>query len=182
MRRIEKSPAVLAAFFLMLCVAGTTITPNGWAAEPPPGLQPWRWLGFGVQRYTCVLSNGHRSWQPIGPNAVLTGMDGHLRGRHSSGPSWQALDGSRIVGSVLQSIPSPRRDAISWLALSVREHHGQGQLDKVAFVFRLDTEGGQPPSARCGSGTGAMTINVPYRAAYVFVPAADPVRPARPGG
>ena len=127
-----------------------------------------------------MLANGRYSWQLDGPDAVLTDIGGRVRGRHGFGPSWQALDGSRIVGTVLQSIPSPRPDSVPWLILSVRKHVGQGQLQGVAFVLRLDTEGGQPPLADCGPG--AKTMKVPYRAAYVFVPAAYPVRPARPGG
>lgn len=134
----------------------------------------WRWHGKGVQLYDCALSDGRYGWKPAGPDAVLTDEAGQVRGRHFAGPSWQALDGSRVIGAVVQSIPAPRADAVPWLVLAARTHAQPGILDRVAFILRLDTVGGVPVPGRCADSSVGTRAKVPYEATYVFVPAPEP--------
>lgn len=134
----------------------------------------WRWHGKGAQLYDCALSDGRYGWKPAGPDAVLTDEAGQVRGRHSAGPSWLALDGSRVTGAVVQSIPAPRADAVPWLVLAARAHAGPGILDRVAFILRLDTVGGVPLPGGCVDSRVGTRARVPYEATYVFVPAPDP--------
>lgn len=134
----------------------------------------WRWHGKGVQLYDCAVTDGHYGWRPAGPDAVLTDAAGQVRGRHFAGPSWQALDGSRVTASVVQSIPAPRADAVPWLVLATRTHAGAGVLDRVAFILRLDTVGGVPLPGGCVDSSAGVRARVPYEATYVFVPAPDP--------
>src|SRR3954466_12557477 len=49
----------------------------------------------GVQIYTC---NG--TWGSSTPDAKLFDDNGELVAKHFAGPTWQAKDGSKVVGSV----------------------------------------------------------------------------------
>lgn len=134
----------------------------------------WRWRGRGVQLYDCTAIAGRYTWKPAGPDAVLIDGAGQVRGRHFVGPSWQALDGSRVTGSVVQSIPAPEADAVPWLMLAARSHAGTGLFDRVAFILRLDTVGGVPRPSACVDSRSPTHARVAYEATYVFVPAPQP--------
>src|SRR5688500_13169021 len=54
----------------------------------------------GVQIYTC---NGS-TWSSAVPRANLYGKNGHLIITHFGGPTWQAKDGSRAVGTVVDRV------------------------------------------------------------------------------
>jgi len=68
-------------------------------------------LGQGVQIYTCGAKAGDRNqfeWVLKAPEADLVGDKGERIGRHYAGPTWEANDGSKVVGEVQQRAEAPR--------------------------------------------------------------------------
>lgn len=124
----------------------------------------------GVQIYACQAATGSGgfAWTLKAPEATLFDDRGEPWGRHSAGPSWEAPDGSRIVGEVRARMDAPVADAIPWLLLSVRSHEGTGRFTPVASIQRLDTIGGVAPAGGCDAAHHGAEVQVPYTARYVF--------------
>src|SRR4029077_18293699 len=58
-------------------------------------------LGKGVQIYQCLASTDqaeHFEWKLQGPEAQLLDRKAHVIGKHYAGPTWEAADGSKVVG------------------------------------------------------------------------------------
>ena len=122
--------------------------------------------GVGVQIYTC---NGI-TWSSAVPRADLFGDNGKLIIKHFAGPSWQAKDGSKAVGTVVDKV-TPDLTAIPWVLLSAKTTPGADgdRLVDTTFIQRLDTVGGlQPPAADCNAATAGTVVESPYTAEYVF--------------
>lgn len=121
----------------------------------------------GVQVYSCEYGPLHRlGWALKGPQATLYDASGLALIRHEAGPSWQAEDGSKIVGHVISQAPSLTPGSIPQLLLETKTVVGAGMLAEVRYVERLDTVGGSAPSGAC---TVEHQIgNSPYLARYVF--------------
>jgi len=122
----------------------------------------------GVQIYTCTVSNGAFAWTLKAPDASLHDAKGQLIGKHFAGPSWQANDGSTVVGEPLNVSPSPSPHAIPWLVLRAKSHSGSGDLAQVAYIVRTQTEGGVAPAAGCDAGHAGAEARIPYSAVYLF--------------
>jgi hypothetical protein len=123
--------------------------------------------GVGAQVYECKAgSDGKLAWSFREPIATLL-SNGKTVGRHYAGPTWEDVDGSKIVGKATGNAPGATSDDIPWLKLDVVKHQGRGGLfAKVTNVQRLDTHGG----ALSGSCDKAGDFkSVAYSATYVFV-------------
>jgi hypothetical protein len=117
------------------------------------GFQIYRWSGT--------------SWTFVAPAAVLfAGPHGKGPvGIHYAGPAWQSVSGSKVVGAV-QDRCTPDASAIPWLLLGAVSSEGPGIFDRVKFIQRLNTTGGNAPST---PGTAVDEIaRVFYTADYVF--------------
>ena len=133
---------------------------------PPADATPMgKYTARGVQIYNCVIKDGAKVWVFNGPDAMLLDANGNLAGKHYAGPTWEAPDGSKIVGKVMVSAPAPKADAIPWLLLSV-EGSGNGVLSKARFVQRVNTEGGVGPTGACDDPVG-MEARSDYKAEYI---------------
>jgi Protein of unknown function (DUF3455) len=122
--------------------------------------------GVGVQIYTC---NGS-VWSAAVPRADLFDDNGKLIIKHFAGPSWQASDGSKAVGTVVNKVIVDET-AIPWVLLSAKTTPGTDgdRLVDTSFIQRLDTVGGlQPPAADCNATTAGTVVESPYTAEYVF--------------
>jgi hypothetical protein len=76
-----------------------------------------------------------RKWTLKGGDAQLADKDGKPFGKHYSGPTWEASDGSRITGKAAANYPSLDKDAIPWLLISVASHSGgEGALTRVTSI------------------------------------------------
>jgi hypothetical protein len=128
-----------------------------------------------VQIYQCRATAGSFAWTFVAPRANLTDNRGQLIITHFGGPTWQANDGSRVVGQLVAS-RSVSPDAIPWLLLSTTDTpapDGGGLLADATFVQRLFTVGGLAPAAStCNATTTGQQVEVPYTAEYVFWKAA----------
>jgi len=135
---------------------------------PPPGLRRVSELhAEGVQRYRCIVRSGEApAWVFEAPRADLKDASGNVVGHHYAGPTWEANDGSKITGKVVEKAASPDPTAIAWLLLTTESAGASGRFDSVRAVQRIATSGGLAPAGPCPTADEAL--EVPYRAVYVF--------------
>jgi hypothetical protein len=122
--------------------------------------------GVGVQIYRC----DGVAWNFVAPRADLFADNGQLIIHHFGGPSWQAKDGSTVVGTVVKKV-TPDQTAIPWLLLSASLAPGskEGRLADTTFIQRVATVGGiAPPASECTAATAGTQVEVPYTADYYF--------------
>ena len=90
---------------------------------------------------------------------------------HFGGPTWQASDGSKVVGSRVDGV-TVDRTAIPWLLLSAASTTAGPDGDRLTsttFIQRINTIGGvEPPAAECNASTTGTTEEVAYTADYYF--------------
>lgn len=123
----------------------------------------------GVQIYTCkpkATDAAAFEWALKAPEADLFDQSGAKIGRHYAGPTWEAADGSRVVGEVMQR--SPAEGSIPWLLLKAKSTEGTGALANVKYVQRVDTVGGVAPAGGCDAGHAGVETRVDYTANYLF--------------
>jgi hypothetical protein len=120
----------------------------------------------GAQVYDCKAGEGGKlAWQFREPIATLM-EDGKTVGRHFAGPTWEHVDGSRVVGKLVAKAGGTTPKDIPWLKLDVVEARGAGALAGVTAIQRIKTQGGQIDGACDKAGA---TLAAPYAADYVFL-------------
>ena len=120
----------------------------------------------GAQVYECKAgSDGKLAWAFREPIATLL-LDGKTVGRHYTGPNWEHIDSSAVVGKAVGNAPGATPDDIPWLKLTVTSGRGTGILSGVTTVQRINTVGGKLEGACDKPGTYR---NAPYSADYVFL-------------
>jgi len=122
----------------------------------------------GDQVYICQEGVTQFAWTLKAPDAQLFDKDGKPFGKHFAGPSWEASDGSRVVGKAVANAPSPDADSIAWLLVNIVSHEGSGVLSPATTIQRINTKGGKAPASGCDSAHTGQEIRVPYSADYVF--------------
>ena len=125
----------------------------------------------GVQIYECRAAQGQYGkyeWAFVGPEADLFDVRGMKVGRHYGGPSWEANDGSKVVGSVLASATAPDAVAIPWLLLGAKSVGPAGAFSHVSTIRRVHTTGGIAPDSGCLAAAAGTRALVPYTADYYF--------------
>ena len=125
----------------------------------------------GVQIYTCQADQNdstHFAWVFKAPEADLFDAKGKKLGRHYAGPTWEASDGSKIVGEVKGRELSPDTNAIPWLLINVKQHEGNGIFSHVTSIQRLETVGVKAPMGGCDGSSPGTEVRVPYTAVYFF--------------
>jgi len=143
--------------------------------KAPPELRPpagakliLRAHAKGDQIYTCQQQGEGYSWVFKAPEAQLFDAQGQVLGRHFAGPAWEANDKSAVTGKVVAHADPPKKDAIPWLLLAAVDHSGNGLMSRVSNIQRLNTKGGQAPSAGCDRSHLGEETRVPYTADYLF--------------
>lgn len=135
----------------------------------------------GVQIYDCAedpAEPGTLAWVFREPEADLFNAVGERVGSHYAGPTWEASDGSTVVGEVVERADADEADAIPLLLLEAAETTGEGVLSTVTYVQRLGTIGGAAPTEGCDEANEGEELRVDYAATYVFAyPAAAPATP-----
>jgi Protein of unknown function (DUF3455) len=122
----------------------------------------------GDQIYSCKVDGAQAGWTLKAPEAQLFDKDGKTFGKHFAGPSWEAGDGSRVVGKAAANVASPDADSIPWLLVKVVSHEGDGVLARVTSIQRINTKGGKAPASGCDAAHAGQEVRVPYSADYVF--------------
>ncbi len=126
-------------------------------------------LGKGVQIYECkatAADPGKFDWTFKAPEADLTNKRGKKIGKHYAGPTWEANDGSKVIGE--KKAEAPRPGAVPWLLLQAKTNEGTGRFARVTYIQRVDTEGGVAPAAGCDQAHVKTEARVDYRASYYF--------------
>ena len=146
------------------------------AQQVPPVLQPpsneqlvLQVHAKGDQIYSCKTEGQQAGWTLKAPDAQLFDKDGKAFGKHSAGPSWEASDGSRVVGKAAANAPSPDPDSIAWLLVKVVSHEGEGVLTRITSIQRINTKGGKAPASGCDAAHAGQEVRVPYSADYLFL-------------
>ena len=165
---------VLAAVFTILVPVASSAQPAvpKEIAVPPGHKLLFKVEAKGVQIYKAVEGKGGAlEWVLEAPLADLFGDKGVKAGWHYDGPSWEAVDGSKVVrdkAEDVKSAPAPKpKQNIPWLLLKVKAAEGkEGMLSPAVYIQRLETEGGKSPAElpkRVGTKLG-----VEYKAVYYF--------------
>jgi Protein of unknown function (DUF3455) len=134
----------------------------------PPQAEPvLTTTASGVQVYSCEYdAQQHLGWVFKNPQATLYDARGQALIRHSAGPSWEADDGSRIVGHVIAQTPSATAASVPQLLLETRSTGASGMLSAIRYVQRVNTVGGAMPAASCSAEHELGSS--PYIANYIF--------------
>ncbi|HEX4506198.1 MAG TPA: DUF3455 domain-containing protein [Alphaproteobacteria bacterium] len=133
-------------------------------APPPDAKLVGAYQATGDQIYVCTAQG--QAIEPVfkAPEAQLLEKDKPVA-KHYAGPTWEATDGSKVVGKVAESVPAPKQGDIPWLLLTAQST-GQGLFAGVRFVQRVETQGGAAAQMTCP--TAGMELRVPYSATYRF--------------
>ena len=169
---------VLPAAFL-LCVGVNAVARAATPPEVPDKLKvpQGQVLAFdlraeGVQIYVCAARKDDATkfeWTLKAPQADLFDAKGNKVVKHYAGPTWEAADGSKVVGEAKARDDGPDPNAIPWLLLSAKTTSGNGMLAKTVSIQRLRTVGGKAPAEGCSEAAQAgREVKVPYQAHYAF--------------
>ena len=156
-------------FAIAVAAATTPVQPS--LAVPANASLVLRAQGRGVQIYVCTAQPDQPArydWRFVEPQANLFGPDGATIGRHYAGPTWEGVDGGKVVGELRAKVPSPDSTAVDWLLLSAKTANGTGVLGAVSYVQRLNTAGGHAPSGGCSGANAGEEARVPYSAESDF--------------
>jgi len=125
----------------------------------------------GVQIYGCSSVADGYAWRLLAPRATLTGENGKPVATHYGGPTWEAGDGSKVVG-MRETGVSVDPTAVDWLRVradSTAAGPDGERLTATTYIQRINTVGGRPPAAgECDADAVAEQREIPYSADYVF--------------
>lgn len=125
----------------------------------------------GVQIYECQPGKkdpAQFDWAFKGPEATLATKGGRVIGKHYAGPTWEAKDGSAVVGEVIGNSPSPAPNSVAWLLLRAKATAGNGIFTRVQFIQRLNVVGGAAPVGGCRREQAGQQLRAAYTADYLF--------------
>jgi hypothetical protein len=129
------------------------------------------WSGVGHRRQRPGGRGGGYAWGLVAPRATLYDDNGKPIVSHFGGPTWQATDGSTVVGQRVDGV-TVDATAIPWLLLSATSTSAGpdgARLVETTFIQRIATTGGlNPPAADCNAETAGTVVEVPYTADYYF--------------
>ncbi len=133
----------------------------------PDNVQPvLRLAATGVQIFRCEKLDDGFVWVFRQPEAELADASGRVVARHGVNFSFEHVDGSRLLGTVLGFDDPPQPGNLRWLLLSTRSY-GAGAFAGVTHVQRVNTAGGMPPS-RCDPAQANRLLRVNFTADFVF--------------
>jgi hypothetical protein len=170
---------LLAAAIVAAAAAVSLVQPAGAGPPPPDVPDPIIQVldgskvflighAVGVQIYSC---NGV-VWGFVAPRANLYDDQGKLIITHFGGPTWQAKDGSSVVGRVDATPVTVDPTAIPWLRLAAASTTAGPDGDRLVattYIQRIaTTDGLAPPAAECNATTAGTVAEVPYTADYYF--------------
>jgi Protein of unknown function (DUF3455) len=121
----------------------------------------------GVQIFRCELDKDTYRWVFRLPEADLRDASQQVVGHHGANYSFEHVDGSRLIGTIVGYDSAPSGDnALRWLLLRTQSY-GQGEFDKMTYVQRVETSGGMPP-AQCSAEQVNQILRVPFSAKFIF--------------
>lgn len=174
-----KSTLLLAGLAAVLSACSTT-TPAPMmvdnmalpdAVRAPAGTRQTMWtVGRGELTYECREKKdmaGQFEWAFVGPVATLYGAGDKVVGKYYGGPTWESNDGSKVTGKQVAMAPGGAGN-IPLQLVKADPATGNGAMQGVAYIQRLNTQGGVAPSAACTAAAKGQRQQVAYAADYVF--------------
>jgi hypothetical protein len=180
MSPFQRASLPIAATLAILGFGCNRSAPGGGGAPPsvPDSIKPpsgetvaTRASARGVQIYECQAApteSAGYAWKLIAPDAELMDQNGKQIGKHYAGPTWEAADGSKVVGELKQRVDAPDGQSIPWLLLKAKSTEGTGAFAKVTSIQRVSTVGGKAPAAGCDVNHAGTRTSVAYQATYYF--------------
>jgi hypothetical protein len=164
------------SFAVMLAIAGTSHArvDNTTLPEPvrvPAGhAQSLESVGTGEITYECREKKdmaGAFEWAFVAPVATLWDTQQKSIGKYYGGPTWEAMDGSKVTGKQVAVAPASPGN-IPLQLVKADPATGNGAMSGVTFIQRLETKGGVAPAATCDAASKGARQQVAYQAKYVF--------------
>ena len=121
---------------------------------------------IGVQIFRCEQDKDRFRWNFRQPEAELRDARGQVVGHHGANYSFEQIDGSRLIGTIVNSDSAPSDDALRWLLLRTQSY-GHGEFEKMTYVQRVETAGGMPPT-QCAAEQVNQILRVPFSAKFIF--------------
>ena len=141
------------------------------AVRAPAGTRQTMWTaGRGELTYECREKKdmaGQFEWAFVGPVATLYGAADKAVGKYYAGPTWEAVDGSKVTGKQVAVAPGGAGN-IPLQLVKAEPAMGSGAMQGVAYIQRLNTRGGVAPSTACSMESKGQRQQVGYAADYVF--------------
>jgi hypothetical protein len=125
----------------------------------------------GSQIYVCQAKAKNSDifkWDLKAPTAELFDEKKQHLGSHYAGPTWEANDGSKVVGKVKAKANAPQATAIPWLLLESKSNEGNGLFSGVNWIQRINTKGGKAPKEGCDRAHRESETQSAYTADYYF--------------
>lgn len=126
--------------------------------------------GVGELTYECRAKKDMATqfeWAFVGPVATLMNADRKAVGKYYAGPTWEAMDGSKVTGKQVAISPAAAGN-IPLQLVKADAAMGEGTMKGVSYIQRLKTQGGVAPTATCDAASASKRMTVPYEADYVF--------------
>lgn len=144
----------------------------------------YRYAASGDVTYQCLPASdrpGQFAWVQMLANATLNTRSGRSVGRYYGGPTWEANDGSQVVGSVVASVDSTTSGLPQQLIQTVASE-GKASFSGISYIQLLNTQGGGSPSATCDYSARTQRQQVGFQADFVFysAPHEEYVEPSAP--
>ena len=128
-------------------------------------------VGAGDLTYECRAKAGDAmafEWAFVGPMAKLTDpKTGTEVGKYYGGPTWEAMDGSKVTGKQVAVAPAAAGN-IPLQLVKAEPAMGNGAMMGVTYIQRVNTRGGTAPAEACNQAMSGQKKTVPYQADYVF--------------
>jgi hypothetical protein len=162
--------AVPIAVLLLGTVAHAMEVPD--AVRVPAGhALAMKAVGVGELTYECRAKPGDAAmfeWVFVGPQArLLDAAGGREVGRYYAGPTWEAADGSKVTGKQVAVAPAAP-GSIPLQLVKAEPSTGTGAMAGVAYIQRVNTQGGVAPSQACAASSAGEKRQVAYQADYLF--------------
>ena len=120
----------------------------------------------GVQVFRCEKRDGQGVWVFRQPDAELIDATGKVVGRHGANFSFEHVDGSRLVATIVAYEDASKASDLRWLLMTTRSF-GKGAFDGVTHAQRINTSGGMPP-ASCDAAHAGRVLRVDFTADFLF--------------
>ena len=130
--------------------------------------------GVGELTYECRAKKDMAAqfeWAFVGPVATLMNADRKVIGKYYAGPTWEAMDGSKVSGKQVAVAPAAQGNIPLQLVKadpSVTSGTNAGAMNGVSYIQRVNTKGGVAPTAVCDAGSATKRMTVAYEADYIF--------------
>ena len=113
------------------------------------------------------VAAGAFEWAFVAPVAKLMDAGNKEVGKYYGGPTWESMDGSKVMGKQVAVAPASPGN-IPLQLVKAEPAMGSGSMTGVTYIQRLNTRGGVAPAEACNASMTGMKKQVAYQADYVF--------------